>query len=532
MKKHLMQKTARKKVVQTSQQTEQPQNKYDALIPHPQRRSPKVNLKSIDQQFENKDRKKMIALGRDGFENAPIIAAITNRHLDLVIGDGNRLQMNIPDKELKQQIEDYFNKTWALDHADGRGRQTFYELQRLAYCEEYLTGDVFAWFSRNDNALFLYDANQCVTPSDWKGKNSHNKNSCIDGVVVNGRGRVIQYIFAGDPTKNILTKDALKFRAEKIIHVGKTHNIRQVRGISSVLPFINTVNKINEMLTNELQSSASAAKFAVVVKCKDPEEKSDMMLNHADVLDANIENAVAQAENGEEDSESNVPKLQNYERLEHILGGNVEYMEPGEDISIIENKRPSPAMKEFVNSCIRQIGAAANMPLEILLLDFSNNSFSANRASLMLAWCHIHNEQERWNRCFNRPIALKVLQKACDDGVFNLPENWQDKLSFSAPGIPSVDRWKDEKAKELAFKNGTATLQDEIAKAGGQDNWQDVKDQLLEEQKRTVDNDIKLEIYRREQYQANNLEIATPDDDTTANNKIKTFFAKYFHIQK
>ncbi|UDQ99293.1 phage portal protein [Lentisphaerota bacterium WC36G] len=511
-------------------------NKYEALTPHPQHRQPKVDLKSVDEQLNIKDRKKMIAIAIDAFENTPLIRAIVGRFQDLVVGDGNRLQINIADKENKRAIEDYFNKIWALDHADGRGRIDFFEMQRIAWLEDFLKGDLFAWVNNNENSVYLYDALQCIEPNDWKSANINNNNKCVEGVVVNGRGKILKYIFTGDPNKTAINKKCLHFKAEKIIHLARRDQVRQVRGISKVLTVVRTLNKVNELLDNELKSSAAAAKFAVAIKSKSAEEKADYNLNDITDIDDIIEKNSTESNDAENSDNSSAPidEPPTYDRLEAVMSGAVEYLAPDEDIAIIENKRPSTSIKDFVSVQIRQVGASEGLPLEILMLDFSSNSFSANRASLMLAWTRIREEQNRFNRKFNRPIALKILQNAANQGIISLPDNWQSKISFSAPGIPSVDRLKDENAKAKALANGTTTLENEVAAGGGANSWQDVMEQRLEEQKKAVEDEVELLKYKAKLLEKNGLRSTeNPPNETTvkALNKVTDLFKNILNLK-
>lgn len=68
---------------------------------------------------------------------------------------------------------------------------------------------------------------------------------------------------------------------------------------------------------------------------------------------------------------------------EYELGaGTINFMEPGEDVVFADPKRPANGFDAFVNSVATQVGAALEIPKDLLMKAF-NASYSASRAALL-----------------------------------------------------------------------------------------------------------------------------------------------------
>jgi len=65
--------------------------------------------------------------------------------------------------------------------------------------------------------------------------------------------------------------------------------------------------------------------------------------------------------------------------------GQINIMEPGEDVTFADPKRPASGFNTFLRAICEQVGAALEIPADLLLKSF-NSSYSASRAALMEAW--------------------------------------------------------------------------------------------------------------------------------------------------
>ena len=65
--------------------------------------------------------------------------------------------------------------------------------------------------------------------------------------------------------------------------------------------------------------------------------------------------------------------------------GSIVALDEGEEVQIADPSRPNPNFDPFVIAICRQIGAALEIPYELLVKNFTA-SYSASRASLLEAW--------------------------------------------------------------------------------------------------------------------------------------------------
>ena len=83
--------------------------------------------------------------------------------------------------------------------------------------------------------------------------------------------------------------------------------------------------------------------------------------------------------------------------------GQVNIMNPGEDVVFAEPKHPNGSFDKFVEAISSQVGAALEIPSDLLLKKF-NASYSASRAALLEAWKAFKMRREWLADDFCRPL--------------------------------------------------------------------------------------------------------------------------------
>ena len=75
-----------------------------------------------------------------------------------------------------------------------------------------------------------------------------------------------------------------------------------------------------------------------------------------------------------------------YDPNEYEMGpGNVVHLNPDESVEFGDPKRPASGFGSFMKEMCGQIGAALEIPRDILMKEF-NSSYSASRGALLEAW--------------------------------------------------------------------------------------------------------------------------------------------------
>jgi len=91
--------------------------------------------------------------------------------------------------------------------------------------------------------------------------------------------------------------------------------------------------------------------------------------------------------------------------------GNMIELDTDEEIQIADPKRPNDSFDPFFISIVKQIGAALEIPFEVLLLHFTS-SYSASRAALLVAWKFFMGRRIWLTRNFNQPIYEEFMTEA------------------------------------------------------------------------------------------------------------------------
>ena len=167
--------------------------------------------------------------------------------------------------------------------------------------------------------------------------------------------------------------------------------------------------------------------------------------------------------------------------------GQINIMEPGEDVTFADPKRPANGFGAFLTAICQQVGAALEIPADLLLKAF-NSSYSASRAALMEAWKAFRMRRKWFVDDFCAPVYEIWLAEAVARGRISAPGFFSDPAIRAAylgaewigPSQGQLDPTKEITAEILAIGEGITTReQATIRLNGGQ--WDANVDQLARE---------------------------------------------------
>lgn len=359
--------------------------------------------------------------------------------------------------------------------ADAQNRMDFYEIQALVRRQILENGEVFVLplmikdeLGRDYSlALEIIEADRVETPPSQRG----NKN-IRDGVELGDRGQPIAYwIRKTHPGDVLLGRPGVTGSAEhtrypafnsagrrNVLHLYPVKRPGQTRGEPFFAPVLSAFKDLADYMEAEIVAARVAACFAAFIT------KNDAF----GTMNANT---------------SIDPKGNRLESLEPAM---VQYLNPGEEVSFGDPKRPSGAFEPFVLAVLRSIGSALGLPLELVLKDFSKTNYSSARAALLEARRFFRANQAWLAGRLCHPCWEWVMEEAwlreelpAVDLFGDLREDWLRAL-WIAPGWGWVDPVKEVESSKLAIDAGLSTLADECA-AQGRD-WEDVMAQRKREQ--------------------------------------------------
>lgn len=432
---------------------------------------------------------------------APIATSAIKTNRTNVVGMGLKLKSRIDREALglsPEQAEVWQKATerefllWAENKraCDATGMNTFFGLQQLALISWLLSGDCIGVLKQYDvNPLLPYalrvhliESDRIATPGGnglgasincTTGQNPKNGNTIYDGVEVDKRGMVVAYHIRSTYPFEIGAKKTEWTRVPayqehtglpNVVHVVECERPDQYRGVSYLAQVIEPLLQLRRYTESELMAAVVESFFTAFVKTEAPTD--EMPFNQV-----------------EPDAPSE-PRGPN----EYSMGpGQINIMEPGEDVTFANPTRPAGGFDAFVRAICEQIGASLEVPADLLLKSF-NASYSASRAALLEAWKAFKMRREWLADNFCRPIYAVWMSEAIARGRIYAPGFFTNPAIRAAylgsewlgPSQGQLDPVKEITAEILACGEGFSTHeQSTIRLNGGQ--WDANVEQLRRE---------------------------------------------------
>jgi lambda family phage portal protein len=432
---------------------------------------------------------------------APIATSAIKTNRTNVVGVGLKLKSQI-DREVlglsAEQAEVWQKNTerefalWAENKraCDATGMNNFYGLQQLALVSWLLSGDCIGVIKQYKTTkllpyalrVHLIEADRIATPGGYgagtsvtytTGKNPQNGNTIYDGVEVDKDGMVVAYHIRsnypfeiGAPTTTWARVLAYQPHTglPNVVHVMDSERPDQYRGVTYLAQVIEPLLQLRRYTESELMAAVIESFFTAFIKTE--ASTDEMPFNET------------------EETPPGEPKGPN----EYSMGpGQVNVMEPGEDVVFANPTRPAGGFNNFVKAIAEQIGAALEIPADLLLKSF-NSSYSASRAALLEAWKAFKMRREWLADDFCRPLYEVWMSEAVARGRITAPGFFTDPAIRAAylgsewlgPSQGQLDPVKEITAEILACSEGFSTHEQSTVKLNG-GQWDANVEQLQRE---------------------------------------------------
>lgn len=421
---------------------------------------------------------------RSLFMSAPLAVSAIKTNRTNVIGEGLKLKSTVDADFLGMTLEQAAEwqrnaerefKLWAESKfCDSTRVNNFYELQQVACMSWLMNGDacVLLEYEKPTQALpyglriHLIESDRVSTPYST-GNNvylyatdQNTKNRIFNGVEVDGNNRVVAYhICSTYPNSNLYTHKEWK-RVEafgkktgtpNILMIYETERAEQYRGVPYLAPVIESLKQLTRYSEAEMMAAVINGFFTVFVKPSVNGESKEF----AGIVDDRV-----------------TDDDRNYE----VGPGIVNILAPGDDIEIADAKRPSTNFDAFITSLAKYVGAALEIPIEILIKSFAS-SYSASRAALLEAWKAFRMKRAWFAADFCQPVYEIFLTEAIATGRIKAPGFFLDPLirmaycgaQWNGPAQGMIDPVKEVSAAEKRIDIGVSTRQRETIEMTGGD---------------------------------------------------------------
>lgn len=433
--------------------------------------------------------------------SSPVAASAINTNRTKVVGNGLTLQCAInrdvlglsPEaaKAWQRKTEAEF-RLWASkkENCDAIGVNNFEGLQQLALKSWLSSGDVFPAFKRYKTTLLnpytlrihLIEADRVSTPINFgsssvysamtDGVNPANGNKVYDGVEVNKDGMIVAYHIRNTYPGQITADKTEWTRIEaygkntglpNILHVMDSERPDQYRGVTYLAPVIEPILQLRRYTESELMAALVQSFFTAWITTKtDPTSIPINEVGAGDVTGIPGEDP------------GGVSRSQN----EYEMGpGSVTHLEEGEEIEFGNPNIPTAGFEAFVKTICKEIGAALELPYDVLIKEF-NASYSAARGALMEAWEAFRMRRKWFVDDFCQPIYEVWLTEAIARGRINAPGFFDDPLVRAAwcnarwigPVQGQLDPLKEAKAAVIHIDQAFKT-RDMVTREMGGGDW-------------------------------------------------------------
>ena len=437
---------------------------------------------------------------------APVATSAIKTNRTNVIGCGlqlksriNRVKLGLtPEqaKEWQRKTEEEF-ELWAANkrNCDAIGVNNFYTAQQLALASCLLSGDMIVLLKHEDPTVLnpyglrfhMIEADRVSTPTAMTAGSSFfanmtqgetkEGNRIYDGIEVDKNGRIIAYWIRNTyPFQQTADKTEWKrvlatgeeTGLPNVLHVMEAERPEQYRGVSYLAQVIEPLLQMRRYTDSELTAAVVESFFTAFIKTEaDPNE--------------NPYNEV-----GGDGTEQVSDDPNEYE----MGPGQINIMKPGEDVVFGDPKRPAGGFDGFVVAICKQIGAALEIPADLLLKSF-NASYSASRAALLEAWKAFKMRREWFADDFCRPLYEVWMAEAVARGRIIAPGFFSDPAIRAAwlgsewigPTQGQLDPVKEITAEQLACENGFSTREQSTIRLNG-GSFEANAEQLVDENAR------------------------------------------------
>ena len=162
-------------------------------------------------------------------------------------------------------------------------------------------------------------------------------------------------------------------------------------------------------------------------------------------------------------------------------------MAKGEKATALTPGRPNANFDSFVTSICRQIGAALEIPYEILLKHFTS-SFTASRGALLEFWKMVKMMRNWLSADFCQPIFEEWLAEAVAKGRIAAPGFFADPLvrraycraEWNGPAQGLLNPVQEVEAAAKRVENYFSTGEREAAEMNGSDFYRNVQQRRQE----------------------------------------------------
>jgi len=359
-----------------------------------------------------------------------IAGGLLNRMVDNIVGEGGRFEALTDDEQWNTRAEGLFDE-WAFDAdtVDVAGRFAFWEMSRSALRAVLVDGDHLMLKIRN-GTLQQVEGHQLGTPTRRSiPAGTPSGTRIIHGVEITKTNKPVAYHFGPSHRGIEHIFKTTRVEASKLFWLWNWKRCSQTRGQSSLAD----TDIYFEHLDRYIE-------FAIVAS----------QVASAHVIGVETEYGEA---SGEPEGTTELDELGNEQFVEENQAGTMLYMEPGEKVKPLTPAHPMPEFEPFLRAFGRIIGLPYGLPIEVVLLDWSQGNYASARGAMQQAKKAWRNWQKYIYTHLMWPVWVwKIRQFIAEGKLANRDDH--AKMLWVGPGWDWIDVYKEVVAAERGIGCG------------------------------------------------------------------------------
>jgi len=289
------------------------------------------------------------------------------------------------------------------------------------------------------------------------------------GIERNAWGRPTSYwVYRSHPIEPggpiMLSRQDLKpISADRVIHLALRDRIGQMRGITEFASIIARLEDIKDYEQSERIAAKVAASLTAYVKKTSP-----------DGYDASNQSL----------DEEGRPIGRDMRMSPGMI---IDGLSVGEEIGLIDSKRPNPNVVTFRQGQLRAVAAGVGASYSSIAKSY-DGTFSAQRQELVEQWINYATLTDEFTGQWVQPVWNGFVRAAALSGVAPVPRDvkpgTENDALYIAQAMPWIDPMKEAEAMAALVKNGFASEVEVMRKRGV--NPRDLLEQVTQWRKETA----------------------------------------------
>jgi capsid protein len=374
------------------------------------------------------NREQLQNIAREMTRDNGICQGMIDKAAGYIIGTGFILQAKTSDTEWNSRAESWWKDSF-WKYPELSGLLTGFQVEELVIKELLGMGDT-GILKTTIEKLQLVESEQIRGKSHMSDGLRRNRNGVVTGFWV------APYTDHG----HLDYGNAREIDKRDFMFLSRPDRPSSKRAVPPLQAVFSMLHRISDVCDSEAQAWQMLARMALIV------------------------NKAGAGQEGLRTSEEDPEKADSVEpdvttRVQDWATGTAFFGEEGEEVRGVERNIPGPHFTQSITMFLRLLGLPLGLPLEIILLDWSNSNYSVSRAVLQQAFQSFTRWQNLLACGFYEPTWMWALDGAIKRGELPMPAKPDERYlhTWLRPTFPWIDQLHEAKAWGEKVDRGFAT---------------------------------------------------------------------------